>query len=57
MLARSPTRQIPLHRSAAGQIPPEVEPLAHLKRMSVNYEDLARRTPEVDRTLSELLQQ
>jgi iron(III) transport system substrate-binding protein len=56
-LARSPTRQIPLHRSAAGRMPPGVENLARLKRMQVNYEDLARRTPEVDRVLRETLQQ
>src|SRR5205085_3000329 len=50
-LARLPTHQLPLHPQAAGRIPPAVEPLARLKRMPVNYEDLARRTPHVDEAL------
>jgi iron(III) transport system substrate-binding protein len=55
-LARLPSRQIPLHRSARASAPPEASRLVNLKAMKVNYEDLARRMPEVDRSLRETLQ-
>ena len=55
-LSRLPSRQIPLHAEARGRMPPEVERLAALKRRPVDYEDLARRMPEVDRFLRESFQ-
>lgn len=54
-LARLPSRQIPLHRSARGRMPAEVARLAALKPMAVDYEALARRTAEVDRALRDVL--
>src|SRR5207245_1950880 len=53
-LARLPARQIPLHRSARGRMPPEVARLASLKRMRVDYEALARRSAGVDRAMREV---
>jgi iron(III) transport system substrate-binding protein len=55
-LSRLPSRQIPLHAAARGRMPPEVERLASLKRMAVNYEALAREMPEVDRFLRDSFQ-
>lgn len=56
-LARLPSRQIPLHRQAAGRMPAQVEPLARLKPLRVDYEELARRMPTVDAALREVVGQ
>jgi iron(III) transport system substrate-binding protein len=48
LLARQPSRQLPLHESVQDQLPESVRPLAKLQRMPVDYPRLIESYEEVD---------
>ncbi|HTE17294.1 MAG TPA: extracellular solute-binding protein [Armatimonadota bacterium] len=57
MLARLPSRQLPLHQSLQDRLPEPVRPLAGVKRMAVDYSRLRHNSREVDQFLRELFLQ
>lgn len=53
-LSRLPSRQIPLHPNVAAQAPEQVRKMMQLRRMRVDYNQLARLMPEVDSALRKI---